>query len=142
MLRSLTRGHDMKIYYSQDTSPVNSIARRRTPAVVPPFSFVGQLETGVSPQWVPPYNFYITGGYVTAASNGLSTAGFALLKVEPAFVDTPAVTLASFTLSPTDSKVAFDISEALITPYDALYVASFADSGHEGVCVQFIGEKV
>jgi hypothetical protein len=48
--------------------------------------------------------------------------------------------LKSMTLAATDTKVIRTLDRSTVTPYDKLYIASWADSGHTGVVVQLVGE--
>lgn len=144
----------MKVYYSQDTKPVNSIARRREPAVIPPFSFVGRLRQGRSPGWSPPHSLYLSGVTMTATSDGTSDAVIIVYKIEPSLIaqeEGEPVSIFQFRFINGQRRMSFRIASPLsqgqedegilVTPYDQLYIYCDNNSSHENVCIQFIGWK-
>ena len=57
----------MRTYTVEDSEPVTSAERAKTPSVVPPFSFIGQATMGLSGYWSPPHSLMLWNGYVTSA---------------------------------------------------------------------------
>ena len=119
-------------------------SNRRNPrsAVIPPFSFVGALEIGLSGFWYPTSTMQLTAISLSASGPGASTATLSLLMEEPATdrpVDLTSAT-GGMTLTSTDTKIIRNLDRPTVTPYDKLYVVSWAASGHTGVVVQLVGE--
>ena len=73
----------MRTYTVEDSEPVTSAERAKTPSVVPPFSFIGQATMGLSGYWSPPHSLMLWNGYVTSAEFGSSEGGWVIMKEEP-----------------------------------------------------------
>lgn len=134
----------MKFINTGDANPVSSVRRVRPAAVIPPYTFVGSITTGVSPWWSPHSNYELTQGYVQARTAGTAQAGFAIMKVAGGsnFFNTDVanhVVVGSVILQPTVLKTTFSMSD-LVGPYDSIYIASFAASGHQDIVIQVLGE--
>lgn len=136
----------MKVFQTEDTTPVNSVARTAEAAVIPPYTFSGSLRTGTSPLWSPHSSYFLTVGYVQAATQGTSSCGFAVMKMEGgagAFNDDVQnhVLLGSVVMPAGSFKKTFTLG-GMLTPYDSIYLASFAASGHTDVVIQILGERI
>lgn len=135
----------MKVFSTEDTTPVNSIARSAEAAVVPPFTFVGPISIGKSPIWSPHSSYFLTVGYAQARTYGTKQAGFAVMKMEGGaggFNEDAQnhVILGSVIMAPDAYKKTFVLGGP-VTPYDAIYILSFAASGHTDVVIQILGER-
>jgi hypothetical protein len=106
--------------------------------VIPPFSFVGELEIGNSGFWYPTSTMELTRCSLTASGAGTSTATLTVNKQEPGIPDPLVLTTMTLGADGLDKKV-YTLNETLVTPYDKIYITSYADSGHTGVVVQLIG---
>lgn len=136
----------MKVITVGDTNPVSSLKRVAEAAVIPPYTFSGRLRTGTSPWWSPHSNYDLTQGYVQARTAGTSQAGFAIMKVAGGsnYFNTDVanhVVVGAIVMGPSTLKKRFDLRE-IVGPYDSIYIASFAASGHEDVVIQILGEKL
>ena len=128
----------MKHYVAQDERTFNSEQRKVIANTLPVFSFQGPIETGLSGYWSPPHDIRIVNGWMQARTTGFGTAALVILRAA-GFVENDV--LAVVNLSANAIRATFTMS-AKITPYDKLYIASFAESGHEDISVQMYGERV
>lgn len=117
--------------------PITSNIRSLKPAVIPPFSFVGELEIGTSGFWYPPSTMYLQRATIVSNGDGLTTGVLNILKEEP-LTNRPLV-LNEFALGATERKKLQIFDDILITPYDKIYIASWVDSAHTGVVIQMTG---
>ncbi len=118
--------------------PIQSNKRDPRAAIIPPFSFVGELEIGTSGYWYPTSTMYLNRVSLSASGAGTSTATLSLLVNEPGN-DTPIPIIESMTLGATDTKKVYWLQDVLVTPRDKIYVASWAESAHTGVVIQIVG---
>ena len=132
----------MKVFSTEDTIPTSSKARIAEAAAIPPYTFTGLLDVGLSPVWSPHTSYDLTVGYIQARTVGTTTAGIAVLKLEGANTAFPPVVLGSVILQASQTKQIFSLEGGIITPYDSVYLASFGASGHEDVVVQVLGERI
>ena len=137
----------MKVINVGDTSPVSSIRRVRDSAVIPPYTFSGSLTVGSSPWWSPQSRYELTQAYVSARVAGNQRAGFAVMRVEGGLnhwtVDARNHTvLGSIIIEGSHVKRVFSLAGGIVTPYDSVYILSFAASGHQDVVIQILGELV
>jgi hypothetical protein len=121
------------------STPSNSVARKRPDAIIPPFGFVGRLKAGASGYFQPTRNMMITGGSISSNGDGELPCLFSILKKEP-FIEQP-VLIGGETLNELDKKVLFSM-EALVTPYDNIFVVAWANSYHSGVTIQLVGVQI
>ena len=126
-----------RVIKTEVATPVVSSQRRATPAYVPPFSFVGELEIGNSGFWYPTSRMELITASLSASDPGTGTA-IITINVEEPGTSTPVV-IATLTLAPTETKTIKEIDNATVTPYDKVYVTSWAESGHAGVVIQMVG---
>ena len=117
--------------------PIVSNRRDLKPMVVPPFSFVGELEVGISGFWYPPSTFYLQRATVVSNGDGTDIGILNILKEEP-LTGRPLV-INQFNIAPTEKKKLQIFDDILFTPYDKVYIASWVDSGHTGVVIQMTG---
>lgn len=133
----------MKIYPSDNLQAVNSVQRKRTPVIIPPFNLKGVNKPSVSDKWYPNVNCQVVAGIVTASTTGSSTAGFAILKNN---IFEQNVVVATVNLGASDTKEVFTLANALggltFSKYDWITVASFSSSGHSGIVVQIFAEQI
>jgi hypothetical protein len=122
--------------------PANSQARSlKKRAIIPPFTFTGELEIGVSGFWCPTSTMAITAATVTASGPGTATTSLLVAKREP-FADTP-IALITFNLGATGVKSYKSFNDPIMLyPTDRVFVASFVDSGHTGIVLQMVGHVV
>ena len=118
--------------------PVNSTMRQRKPAIIPPFSFVGELEAGFSGIWYPTDSIELLQASVTSTGNGELNAELTVFREEP-LTNNP-LPIVSFELGPDSKKLVTSFDGAFVTPYDKIFVASYTDSLHTGVVIQMTGE--
>ena len=134
----------MRTYTVEDSEPVTSAERAKTPSVVPPFSFIGQATTGLSGYWSPPHSLMLWNGYVTSAEFGSSEGGWVIMKEEP--FNPTSVLLGAVNLAADRKKAVFEFDNKylpkLVHPADRLFVACLADSGHESITVQMFGFRI
>lgn len=131
---------DARYITTEISTTMTSSRRNPRSAVIPPFSFVGDFEVGVSGLWFPTSTMQITGLSFSASGPGSATASITVLMEEPATQSPIPIYPRPITLQATDTKVVRTIDRVTVTPYDKLYVASWVDSGHTGVVIQLIGE--
>ena len=134
----------MRFYYSDQPNAINSVARKPDPVYLPPFNFVGSLDTGPSDHWPVQYDFLCTGVVVTAREGGTGTASLALVKTN-IFEQNVPIAIAS--LAADDLKALFTLEDPLsgaltVSKYDRLLVVSFSESGHKGIVVQPYGVRI
>lgn len=128
-------------FISQEVSiPVQSRRRKPRPAVIPPISFVGELEVGISGFWNPTSPMSLLQASVASSGAGTSTADLVLLKEEPGVPD--PLQLCRFSLPVDGSKQIVNLGGILVDPYDKLFVACFSESLHTGVVIQIVGEML
>lgn len=125
--------------HTQLASPSNSVARKRKPANIPPFSFVGYLTAGNSHYYQPPSPIFLTGGSITAQTSGSSDAGILIMKKEP-FIEQPIV-IGGTILGQNDKKVLFSM-EVSVSIYDHIFVGTFDSTAHSGVMIQLVGVEL
>ena len=134
-----------KYFETTDDEAVNSVARQAPANSLPVFSLGSVLQEGFTPPWTPPHNIILTDGYVIAGIAGTTTAGFTLMKKTQPDIGQDDEVLVSFTMSAAGLKTVITLDNSIIpktvTPYDRLYIASFAASGHENVTIQFFGDR-
>jgi hypothetical protein len=133
---------DTKFYTTYNEDSVNS-TQRITNVTVPPFSYSGSVQLGVSGFYSPPQKIRLTKGYLTSSTIGSGVCTFAVIK-RTEYQDDEL--LALITMPPEKTKVIFDIDNSMaskvIAPYEKIFVASFVASGHENVVLQMYAEKV
>lgn len=122
-------------------TPVRSSLRRRKPAIIPPFTFVGELEVGLSGIWYPTSTTILTDLSVIASSAGTEPASFTLVKKEPTLFpdNVPPTPILNFTLGLDGKKSIYGLGNTVVTPNDKVYLASWVNSGHLSVVVQMVG---
>ncbi len=125
---------------SETEVSVGAVNRIEPAYICPPFSFAGELEIGVSGYWYPTTTVRITKALVSASGPGTVPASIYILKKEPQIVE-PLV-LAGRGLGSTATKTTITIPETILTPYDALFIASFVESRHTGITIQILGSRV
>lgn len=118
-------------------TPVVSSRRNPRPAVIPPFSFVGELEIGLSGFWYPTSYMELATASISASGPGTQALSITVLKEEPA-TGRPIV-IGTFSLAATETKQVVSLNNTLVSPYDKIYLASWTDSAHTGVVVQIVG---
>lgn len=128
---------DVKYLKTEIKQTLQSNRRNPRPAVIPPFSFVGELEVGISGFWYPTSRMELTAASFSASTPGIATASLSILIEEPA-TDSP-LSVADFYLQASETKVIKTIDNVVVTPYDKVYVASWVESSHQGVVVQLVG---
>lgn len=153
----------MKMFFMKgDPEPATdgSVARRRDPAVIPPFTFSGPLDRADSGIWYPPRAIILLDASIVSSWPGTAAAVLNLYRLEygnqrsflgsaslGAYNATPPV--------PSDQQAEAknrqfrgrfsiqteqSISPPTISPFEGLFVQSTVASGHENVVVQVIGE--
>ena len=131
-----------KFYSSDDINPVTSRARV-TNVTVPPFSYSGSIDTGISGFYSPPQKIRLTMGYMSASTTGNASAALAFIKKSDYQDDE---LLGVIYLPATEVKAIWyadnAITSKIISPYETLFVASFTASRHENVTLQLYGERV
>jgi hypothetical protein len=154
----------MKMFFITDDSPPGSgVQRKRESAVIPPFTFIGELEKGESGIWSPPRTMALISGTITATWPGPEVASFTLFRIEIADQRTALAwgSLGPYNENPfgidgDDKRLAmrrqtrssFKINKVLnvdspvISPFEGLMVKSYNDSLHENVVIQLVGEYV
>lgn len=118
-------------------NPIQSNKRDPRAAVIPPFSFVGELEIGVSGYWYPTSTMELQKASISASGAGTATAVISILKQEPLVPD--PWELARISLAATQTKRIFWMKDVVVTPYDKIFITSWVDSGHTGFVVQLTG---
>jgi hypothetical protein len=132
---------EMRMYpVNVEAEVVQSVQRNPRAAVIPPFSFVGELEIGISGFWYPTSTFSLTKASLTASGAGVDTAVVYLLKEEP-YTGRP-VPIIGFEMPATTTKMVKELDDVVVTPYDKVFVASYSDSAHTGVVVQMVGNMM
>ena len=131
-----------KFYNSDDINPVNSKSRV-TNVTVPPFSYSGTIQTGISGFYSPPQKIRLTMGYITSSTTGTGTCTFAVIKRSD-YQDDELLGTIQLGSGKTKEIFYFDnsITSKVITPYQKIFVASFVASGHENVVLQMYAERV
>ena len=130
----------MKHFVTTNIMPVNSEARRAVANSIPIFFFSGAVEVGTSGVWSPPHNIRLVNGWCQSKTVGSSLAGFVILKTDSFGTQT---ILSQIHLQPHLTRATFSFGEFhSVSPYEQLFIASFAASGHEDVGIQIYGERV
>jgi L-lysine 2,3-aminomutase len=120
------------------SSEARSLKKR---AIIPPFSFTGDLEVGVSGYWCPTSTMAITAATVTASGPGNLTTSLLVAKREPSSED--PIALITFNLGATKVKSYQSFKDPIMLyPTDKVFIASFNDSGHTGIVLQMVGHVV
>lgn len=127
----------MTRYISGELEPVISARKEPKAATIPPFSFTGELEIGISGYWYPTANMELQKASISASSPGTETASLNILKQELGVAD-PLV-IGTFTLAANQVKQVISLNSTFVTPYDKIFIASWADSGHNGTVIQIVG---
>lgn len=128
----------MTRYISNELSePITSGRKDPRHAVIPPFSFVGELEIGISGIWYPTHTMELIRASLSCSGYGTQAAVISILKQEPGIPE--PLELGELNLSADETKRIIALNDAMITPYDKIYLASWTDSGHTGVVVQMTG---
>ena len=122
------------------TTPIVSSRKDPRPANIPPFSFIGELEIGLTGFWYPTSYMELATASVSASGPGTSALSITVLKEEPG-TGRPIV-IGTFSMGATETKQVISLNDALVSPYDKVYLASWADSGHLGVVVQIVGSMM
>lgn len=126
---------------TQVNTPVQSSLRNRKPAIIPPFSFVGLLEAGVSGIWYPTSTTILTNISAVAIGAGITPASFTVYKKEPTLfpesVDPTVV--AEIILGANGRKVIAEIPHVVVSPHDKVFVSSWNNSEHLNVVIQMVG---
>lgn len=134
----------MKIYRNNILEPVNSVQRKPESIIIPPFYFKGRLKTGKSGYWPCNYRMAIDAASVTMTEPGTTMASFAILK-DNIFEKNVSVGICLVDADKTEGV--FSLSDRLsgaleFSPYDRLYVASFADSRHLNATIQIYAHRI
>ena len=127
----------MKHIITKDGDPVNSKARKAIANSLPVFSFSGPLEIGASGYWSPPHNIRLVNGWVQSKTIGTELAG--LVIIAESSLD--QIILAEVQMAASAMRTTFTFANAVISPYNRLFIASFSASGHEDVSIQMYGER-
>lgn len=120
--------------------PVVSSRKDPRPAVIPPFTFVGELEIGISGFWYPTSVMELATASISCSGPGVEAVSITVLKEEPG-TGKPII-IGTFTLGATETKQVISLNNTLVSPYDKVYLASWTDSGHTGVVVQIVGSML
>lgn len=121
-------------------TPVVSSRKAPRPAVIPPFTFVGELEIGISAFWYPTSVMEFTDASISASGAGSEALSITVLKEEPA-TGKPII-IGTFNMGAAETKQVISLNGTLVTPYDKIYMASWVDSGHTGVTIQIVGYMI
>lgn len=131
-----------RLINTEESIPVEMSERKRRAAVIPPFAFVGELEISLSGFWYPTSTMELLKASVSASGPGQATAVFSLLKEEPGNPN-PIPIIREMTLGATTTKKVYNIASTdttyIVTPYDKIFVASWAESLHNGIVIQMVG---
>lgn len=130
----------MKHFVTTDIRPVNSEQRKAIANSIPIFFFSGAIDVGTSGVWSPPHEIRLVNGWCQAKTTGTTRAGFVIMKTDSFGTQT---IMAQIHLPSHLTRETFDFGEfQSVSPYEQLFIASFAASGHEDVGIQIYGERV
>jgi len=127
---------------------VTSTARNPERGVVPQFTFLGELDAGVSGKWPVTEPVELVSGTVTALSPGTTDAAFVIMKDFLIIGGARSSTvLRAFKVPAASTHFEFRMDHNPVDPTilnvgDRLFIASFTASGHEAVVFDFVSRRV
>jgi hypothetical protein len=126
--------------HTEIQDPAISSLRKPKRAIIPPFSFPGEMEVVTTGFWSPTATINLLSANITASTGGIANLDIIMFKKVP-FVSDPVVVF-GFTLGASQTSKWQKLNNKILYPTDRLFAVGFSDSEHQNVVIQMVGDVV